>query len=83
MHGAAHADARYTVQTIARLGDVMGSVRSDPSGYFQVGALNDAGQLVFIARDAAGGEMLVRSADGKLEPLVLSGGPLASEWWGR
>ena len=68
-HGAAHAQT-YTLQPIVKLGDKVGNltIKVD-DGDFEVSALNDAGQLVFVTENEAGGEMLVQVADGKPTPI--------------
>lgn len=72
-HGAARAQT-YTLQPIAKLGDKVGSltIKVD-DGDFEVGALNDAGQIAFVTENDAGGEMLVQFADGKLTPIISAG----------
>src|SRR5438132_1431938 len=44
----------YTIQPIVKLGDVVGDSEMQIGGPFQVGTLNDNGQLAFIAGNAAG-----------------------------
>src|SRR5690242_13774066 len=58
--GAARAQ-NYKIQPIAKFGDKVGSltIKTDESD-FEVGSLNDAGQLVFVTESEAGGEMLVQ-----------------------
>src|SRR5258707_521739 len=71
--GARAADL-YKIQPIFRLGEKVGdfTIRGD-EGDFEIGTLNDDGQLVFVTENAAGGEMLLQYADGKLNPIVAKG----------
>jgi IPT/TIG domain-containing protein len=62
----------YMVQPIAKLGDVIGDIEMRIGGFFQVGALNDNGQLAFIAGDAAGDGVLVQYANGQFTPILFA-----------
>lgn len=68
--GMAGADTAYKGQVLVRLGDRAGDVQIRPDGAFGIGTLNDRGELVFVAENAAGGQVLVHYRDGKLTPLV-------------
>jgi hypothetical protein len=75
--GAARAAAptSYTIQPIVHLGDTTGGVNIlAGGGDFEIGALNDSGQLVFITEHGKpqGSEMLLQYADGKIHPIVVA-----------
>jgi hypothetical protein len=72
--GAARAQASYKIQPIVKFGDKLGDVViKTAGGDFEIGTLNDAGQLVFVTENDAGGETLIQFADGKFTPIVVSG----------
>jgi hypothetical protein len=79
--GAARAQ-NYKIQPIAKFGDKVGSltIKTDESD-FEVGSLNDAGQLVFVTESEAGGEMLVQYSDGQLTPIAFAGGDYPGGKW--
>lgn len=82
--GLAWAQTGYRIQPIAKLGDTAGdTVIKRAGGDFEIGTLNDSGQLVFVTENQAGGEMLVQYADGKLTPIVVSGKEAPGGTWAR
>jgi hypothetical protein len=70
---AARASVTYKIQPIVKLGDTVGGVLMTSDYAWDVGALNDNGQLVFIAADGAPGPLLILYADGQLTPIVIAG----------
>src|SRR5262249_20344603 len=78
---AAWADTAYKVQSIAKLGDKAGDVTIRANGDLEVGTLNDRGQVAVVTENAAGGEVLVQYADGKLTPIVVAGQPAPGGQW--
>ena len=68
----------YKIQPILRLGDSVGNIPID--GHFDIGKLNDRGQLIFVTENADGAEVLVQYSEGKLIPIV-NGGADALEIW--
>jgi hypothetical protein len=71
--GAAWADLTYKIQPIVKQGDTVGTVKIRPDADFEIGTLNDNGQLAFVTENAAGGETLIQFADGNITPIVVSG----------
>jgi hypothetical protein len=79
--GPTRADAPYRIEPILRLGDAVGSLRID--GHFDIGALNDRGQIIFVTENPDGAEVLLQYAEGKITPIVVGGadaGPLGGQW---
>jgi hypothetical protein len=75
--------ASYTIHPIAKFGDRAGRVLI-PSGVdagFEIGSLNNAGDLIFVTEDSAGGEALVLSSNDSLEPLVIGGADAPGGQW--
>src|SRR5205823_4390992 len=68
--GAARADTVYKSQVIAQAGDKAGDVALNASPEIQLAGLNDQEQLLFVATDAAGEDLLFQYAGGKLTPVV-------------
>jgi prepilin-type processing-associated H-X9-DG protein len=68
---AGEAQTRYQIQPIVRLGDHAGAVVIDD--HLDAGALNNSGQIIFLAGNADGDDELVQYADGKLTPIVVPG----------
>src|SRR5205809_1010473 len=62
----------YTIQPIVKLGDVVGDGEMQIGGPFQVGTLNDNGQLAFIAGNAAGDGVLIQYANGQFTPILFA-----------
>ena len=50
---ASQADATPQCQSVAVGGDIVGDARIQPNGWFEVGALNDNGQISFVRRAVA------------------------------
>lgn len=78
--GAAEAATVPKIQQIARFGDRAGSIKID--GHFDIGTLNDRGQIVFVTENPNGDEVLVQYAEGKLTPIVDGGGDAPGGKWG-
>lgn len=70
-----------SLRPIVQAGDVVDGVTIAPDGSFDVGPLNDSGQLCFGAESESGERLLIQYADGKLTPIVAPGqaGPLG-QW---
>jgi hypothetical protein len=68
------------LRPIVHLGDRVSGTTLATDGSFEVGPLNDAGQLCFSADSENGGRILIQSADGNLTPIVAPGreGPLGT-----
>lgn len=63
------------LRPIVYLGDRVGGSTIAPDGSFEVGPLNDAGQLCFNADSENGGRLLIQSAGDRLTPIVAPGQP--------
>lgn len=70
--GAAQAQAAYTIQPIVKAGDTVGDIRITSS--ISLSALNDRGQLAFVASSVPGNQTLFSLTDGQVIPLVVGGG---------
>jgi hypothetical protein len=83
-HGMAQAQTTYKIQPLVKFGDKAGDVviKTD-GGDFEIGTLNDNGQLVFVTENEAGGEMLIQYADGKLIPIVAGGKDAPGGKWSK
>jgi hypothetical protein len=79
--GPAQGQTTYKIQPIVKLGDKVGDAQIRADSVLWIGALNDAGQLVFIANNAPGVGMLVQYADGQLTPIVVAGGDAPGGKW--
>jgi hypothetical protein len=77
------AENSYRLQPIARLGEMIGDVRIKAGGHFEIGALNDSGQIVFITSSADAGRLLIQFADGKLIPIVSAGKVAPGGKWSK
>jgi len=76
---AAQAQTSYTLQSIIRLGDSAGGVPLQTTdGYFDMGTLNDSGQIIFSSADTATSEVLIQYSGGQFTPIV-AGGKLTPE----
>src|SRR4051812_16203777 len=75
----------YTIQTVAKLGDTVADLPIAKSGYFQVGSLNDNGEITFIAQSGTNGEMLLQysSTNGTVNPIVVGGRDAPGGKWTR
>jgi hypothetical protein len=51
---------KYRMDLVVMSGDRAGGVRIQPNGHLEIGSLNDNGQLVFTAANAAGGHALIQ-----------------------
>jgi hypothetical protein len=72
------------IQTIARLGDPVGnSLIKSGGGYFGIGALNDSDQLLFSTANAAGGQLLLQYAGGRIIPIVSGGAAAPGGVWSQ
>jgi hypothetical protein len=71
--GAAWADVTYKIQPILKLGDTVGGVQIKFPGDFEVGGLDDNGQIAFVTENKAGGETLIQYSAGTLTPIVVGG----------
>jgi hypothetical protein len=80
---AARAQASYQIQPIARILDTVGDAQITLDGWFEVGALNDRGQLLFatLSLNDAGGKNLIRYGDGQFVPIALPGGTMLNSKW--
>jgi hypothetical protein len=78
---AVQADTTYQIRAIARQGDTAGPVTIKPRADFEVGTLNDRGQLAFVTENAAGGEALLLYTDGQLLPIAYAGGEAPGGTW--
>jgi hypothetical protein len=67
--GAVQADTTYKIQAIAKQGDAAGTVKIKATADFELGTLNDRGQIAFVTETAAGGEALLLYTDGQLLPI--------------
>lgn len=78
---AAGGDVTYQIQPIVRHGDQVGAVSVKSDAAFFVGGLNDKGQIALVTDNAAGGQALVQSTDGRLTPIVAAGGDAPGGKW--
>src|SRR5713226_7124102 len=78
VRAAIEPGAKLKIQPIVRLGDQAGGVPIKPGGHFEIGPLQDDGQLLFVTEHAAGGKVLFRYANGTLTPLLSEGVKLTS-----
>jgi hypothetical protein len=77
----AWAQATYKIEPIVRLGDVAGGVPIKRTGAFQLGSLNDRGQIAFVAVHEFGGEALIQYTDGEFRAIVVPGGEVPGGHW--
>jgi hypothetical protein len=71
IQGGARADTSYKLQSLLKSGDTVGGVKI--GSLIGAGTLNDAGQLLFLAENAAGGQALLLYAGGNFSALVVGG----------
>jgi hypothetical protein len=71
----------YKVQTLARTGDTLGGQKTAASGYFEVGALNDAGQIAVDVQSANGAEMILQSSGGTFAPIAAPNQTVSGIKW--
>jgi hypothetical protein len=74
------ADTVYKIQPIVSVGDKIGDPLVTVSGDFEIDALNDSGQLLFVTSHAAN-EKMFQFAEGKFTPLVIPGGAAPIGKW--
>lgn len=77
---AGQAQTRYQIQPIVRLGEHPAGLVIDD--HFDVDALNDSGQITFLAGNADGDDTLVQYSGGKLTPLTVPGAAAPGGTWG-
>jgi hypothetical protein len=70
---AARADTLYQIQSIAKSGGTLGDLGMQIGTGFEVGTLNDLGELVFLARSRAGGQVLLHYGNGAFTPIAVPG----------
>jgi hypothetical protein len=75
--------AGYSIRPIVKFGDRAGSILigSGVDAGFEIGTLNNSGQLVFVAEDSTGSEALVLASNDNLEPLVVGGADAPGGKW--
>src|SRR5438034_739977 len=80
---AAADAAGYQLAPIVKFGDVVGSnqILTGRNGAFEIGALNDNGQISLVTENTAGGELLIRYSNGTLTPILVGGGAAAGGQW--
>jgi hypothetical protein len=78
---AARSETLYTLQPIVKLGDTVAGITLRAAGPLQVASLNDNGQLAFVARNEAGGEVLFQYGAGQFHPIVVGGGLAPGGSW--
>jgi hypothetical protein len=82
-HRAAWTDVSCQVQPVVRRGDRVGDRQIKAEGYFAVSALNDRGQILFLADSADGNQMLVQYAGNRLIPIAAAGEEGPGRHWGQ
>jgi hypothetical protein len=79
---AARAQPIYSIQPIIKLGDQAGSVPLQAQdGYFDIGTLNDSGQIIFTATDSPDSEALIQYNGGTFMPIVSRGATYPGGTW--
>lgn len=75
--GIAQAQTTYKMQPIIRLGDTVAGVPLKAGGHFQIGSLNDRGQLIFAPSNGneKDSEALILYSGGQFIPIVVAGQP--------
>jgi hypothetical protein len=72
--GALQAQTSYTLASILRLGEPAGDVTvQTPYSYFDLGTLNDRGQIVFAVGDTDVSEALIQYSNGQFTPIAARG----------
>src|SRR5690348_5260446 len=79
----APAPAVYQIQPIVKQGDTIEGITIAKDADFEIGGLNDQGQLAFVTENLAGGEVLFQYADGQFTPIVAGGQPAPKGIWPR
>jgi hypothetical protein len=75
--------AGYSALPVAMFGQTVGGsqIQTGLDGAFEVGALNDNGQISLVTENAAGGELLLQYSNGTLTPIVVGGGAAPGGQW--
>jgi hypothetical protein len=75
----------YKIQSIAQLGDTVADVKIRAGGDFEMGTLNDNGQIVFITENGelANSEMLIQYGERKFIPIVVGGRDAPGGKWAK
>ncbi len=68
------------IRVVARLGEKVGNLEIDD--HFDIGSLNDQGQLLFVTGNADGDERLLQYAGGVLTPIAVAGETAPDGTWG-
>jgi hypothetical protein len=80
---ASPAGLAYAVQPLLKAGSAAGAVTIASKSGFAVQALNDQGQLMFVADNARGGQTLVQLGVHGFTPIVVAGGDAPGGKWGQ
>jgi hypothetical protein len=75
------AETTYQIRAIVKQGDAIGPVTIKPNGDFEVGTLNDRGQLTFVTDTTPPNEALVLYTGGQLLPIAYAGGDAPGGKW--
>jgi hypothetical protein len=78
---AVQADTDYQIRAIVKQGETVGPVTIKPNGYFQIGTLNDRGQLAFVTATTPPTEALILYSEGQLLPIAYAGGDAPGGKW--
>jgi hypothetical protein len=75
--------AGYSALPIATFGQTVGTIQIQAGldGAFEIGSLNDNGQICLVTENAAGGELLLQYDNGILTPIVVGGGVAPGGQW--
>jgi hypothetical protein len=79
--GAARAQQGWRLEPLLRLGDRVGELTLPATGYFRVGMLNDAGQLLTVAKGPGAADLLLQLGAGTATPLVAPGWAAPGGTW--
>jgi hypothetical protein len=82
-HSATWAQTTYKIQPIVKQGDTVAGVTIRANADFEIGTLNDNGQIIFETEDANrdGSEVLIQYADGRFTPILVGGGDAPGGKW--
>jgi hypothetical protein len=69
----ARGAAPYTIQSIVKLGDKVGTPPIKTGTGLWVGSVNDSGQIAFVSGNSAGGSVLFRYADTQFTAVAAAG----------
>jgi hypothetical protein len=83
--GTGRAANTYKIQPIVKLGDTVAGVKIRGNGEFEMGTLNDNGQIAFVTENGelANSEMLIQYTDGKFIPIVGGGRKAPGGTWSK